>query len=168
MQLNGYIIGIDLVPRPLGDPTEKRKQKMPVGKRKCCSMYPVTEGSAVSLSMISFFPTHILCGQNGAGIGGSVDFEKEIHSLAAEALALNIVLCNVLNKLLRDDPALRSAMVDAFNQSADTAESVAILLGKSASPDHTVKALRIIEEMRGVVLGDGKDKLKGLPLPPVT
>jgi hypothetical protein len=32
MQLNGYIIGIDLVPRPLGDPTEKRKQKMPVGK----------------------------------------------------------------------------------------------------------------------------------------
>jgi hypothetical protein len=99
--------------------------------------------------------------------GGSMDFEKEIHSLAAEVLALNIVLCNVLNKLLRDDPALRSAIADGFNQSADTAESVAILLGKSASPDHTVKALRIIEEMRGVVLGDGNEKPKADPLPPV-
>src|ERR1700738_3496208 len=86
----------------------------------------------------------------------TMDLEKEIHSLAAETLALNIALCNVLHKLLRDNPTLRPAVIDGFNQSADVAADVAIMIGKSASPEHTVKALLIIEEMRGVVLGDDK------------
>jgi hypothetical protein len=94
-----------------------------------------------------------------------MDLEKEIHSLAAETLALNIALCNVLHKLLRDNPTLRPAVIDGFNQSADVAADVAIMMGKSASPEHTVKALLIIEEMRGVVLGDDKEKPKADLLP---
>jgi hypothetical protein len=35
------------------------------------------------------------------------------------------------------------------------AESVAVQFGKAASPEHTVKALRIIEEMRTAVFGVG-------------
>jgi hypothetical protein len=87
-----------------------------------------------------------------------MDLEKEIHSLAAETLALSIIVGNVLSKLARN-PSLRAAIVEGFDQSADVADSIAIQFGKSASPEHTVKALLIIEEMRAMVLGDeGKPK----------
>jgi hypothetical protein len=87
-----------------------------------------------------------------------MDTEKEIRALAAETLALSIVLGNVLSKLAAD-PSLKAAIVKGFDQSADVADSIAIQFGKTASPDHTVKALKIIEEMRVMVLGnDGKPK----------
>jgi hypothetical protein len=85
-----------------------------------------------------------------------MDHEKEILALSAETLALSYG--NVLSKLARI-PALRPAIVEGFNQSADVADSVAIQFGKSASPDHAVKAIRIVEELRAMVLGDeGKPK----------
>jgi hypothetical protein len=87
-----------------------------------------------------------------------MDTEKEINSLAAETLALSIIVGNVLSKLARD-PSLRPAIIEGFNQSADVAESVAVQFGKASSPDHAVKALRIVEEMRAMVLGnEGKPK----------
>jgi hypothetical protein len=87
-----------------------------------------------------------------------MDTEKEIHSLSAETLALSIIVGNVLSKLARN-ASLRPAIVEGFNQAADVADSVAVQFGKSASPEHTIKALRIIEEMRTMVLGnDGKPK----------
>jgi hypothetical protein len=70
-----------------------------------------------------------------------MDYDKEINALDAETLALN--------------PLLRPAIVEGFDQSADEADSVAVRFGKSASSEHTVKAIRIIEEMRAVVLGNG-------------
>jgi hypothetical protein len=36
------------------------------------------------------------------------------------------------------------------------ADDITAVLGKSAAPDHTVKVLRIVEEMRSMVLGDGE------------
>jgi len=88
----------------------------------------------------------------------TMDIEKEIQSLAAENLALSIIVGAVLSKLARNS-SLRAAIVEGFDQSADVAQSVAVQFGKTASPDHTVKALRIIEEMRAMVLGDeGKPK----------
>lgn len=87
-----------------------------------------------------------------------MDHEKEILALSAETLALSYVIGNVLSKLARI-PALRPAIIEGFNQSADVADGVAIQFGKSASPDHTVKAIRIVEEMRAMVLGD-EDKPK--------
>jgi hypothetical protein len=87
-----------------------------------------------------------------------MDIEKEIHALAAENLALSIIVGQVFGRLAKD-ASLRPAIVHGFNQAADVAESVAVQFGKSASPEHTVKALRLIEEMRAVVLGDeGKPK----------
>jgi hypothetical protein len=39
------------------------------------------------------------------------------------------------------------------------ADDITAVMGKSTSPDHTVKVLRIVEEMRSMVLGDaGKPK----------
>jgi hypothetical protein len=81
-----------------------------------------------------------------------MDREKEINSLAAETLALSVILGNVLTQLAAS-PALRPAIVAGFDQSADFAQIIAEQFGKSASPDHTIKAMRIIEEMRQVVLG---------------
>jgi hypothetical protein len=87
-----------------------------------------------------------------------MDHEKEILALTAETLALSYIVGSVLSKLAKI-PALRPAIVEGFNQSADVADSIAIQFGKSASPEHTVKAIRIIEEMRAMVLGD-EDKPK--------
>ncbi len=83
-----------------------------------------------------------------------MDTEKEIHSLSAETLALSIIVGNVLGKLAKI-PTLRPAVIEGFDQSLDVAESVAVQFGKAASPEHTMKAMRIIEEMRTVVLGVG-------------
>jgi hypothetical protein len=90
-----------------------------------------------------------------------MDTEKEVRSLAAETLALSIIVGNVLSKLARN-PSLRPAIIEGFNQSADVAESVAIQFGKAASPEHTVKAFRIIEEMRAMVLGNEGEPKGGI------
>jgi hypothetical protein len=87
-----------------------------------------------------------------------MDTEKEIRALAAETLAFSIILGNVLSKLA-SDPSLRAAIVQGFDQSADVADGIAVKFGTTASSEHTIKALRIIEEMRAMVLGDdGKPK----------
>jgi hypothetical protein len=87
-----------------------------------------------------------------------MDSEKEIRALAAETLAFSIIVGSVLSKLAKDS-SLRVAIVEGFDQAADIADSVAVRFGKTASPEHTVKALSIIEEMRAMVLGDeGKPK----------
>ena len=87
-----------------------------------------------------------------------MDTEKEIQALSAETLAFSLILGNVLGKLAKN-PSVREAIAEGFDRAADGAESIAVRLGKSASPEHTVKAMRIIEEMRAAVLGDeGKPK----------
>ena len=84
--------------------------------------------------------------------------KKKSTRLSAETLAFSIILGRVLSKLATDR-TLRFTITEAFNDAADVAQSVAVQFGKSASPEHTVKALRIIEEMRAMVLGDeGKPK----------
>jgi hypothetical protein len=82
-----------------------------------------------------------------------MDSEKEIRALAAETLAFSIILGSILSKLAKDS-SLRAAIVEGFNQAADVADSVAVRFGNTASPEHTLKALSIIEEMRAMVLGD--------------
>jgi hypothetical protein len=84
-----------------------------------------------------------------------MEHETEIRSLSAETLATSIVLANLLSRFARI-PALRLAIVSCFDQSVDMADDITAGLGKSASPDHTVKVLRIVEEMRSMVLGGGE------------
>lgn len=83
-----------------------------------------------------------------------MEHENEIRSLSAETLAMNIVLANMFSRFARI-PALRLAIVVGFDQSVDTAEDITSVFGKSAPPDHMVKTLRLVEEMRAMVLGDG-------------
>jgi hypothetical protein len=84
-----------------------------------------------------------------------MEHETEIRSLSAETLATSIVLANLLSRFARI-PALRLAIVSCFDQSVDMADDITAELGKSAAPDHTVKVLRIVEEMRSMVLGNGE------------
>jgi hypothetical protein len=84
-----------------------------------------------------------------------MEHETEIRSLSAETLATSIVLANLLSRFARI-PALRLAIVSCFDQSVDMADDITAVLGKSAAPDHTVKVLRIVEEMRSMVLGNGE------------
>jgi hypothetical protein len=80
---------------------------------------------------------------------------KEVCSLSAETLATTIVLANLLSRFARI-PALRLAVVTCFDQSVDMAEDISAMLSKSASPDQTVMVLRLVEEMRAMVLGNAK------------
>jgi hypothetical protein len=82
-----------------------------------------------------------------------MDYDKEILALTAETLALSYIVGNVLSRLARNT-SLRPAIAEGFDQAADVAQSVAIQFGKSAAPEQTVKALRIVEEMRAMVLGN--------------
>jgi hypothetical protein len=82
------------------------------------------------------------------------DLEKEFRALAAENLALSIIVGRVLSRLARD-PSLRRAIVEGFDQAADVAQGVALTeLGEPADPQQAVEALRIIEETRAMVLGN--------------
>jgi hypothetical protein len=83
-----------------------------------------------------------------------MEHENEIRSLSAETLAMSIVLANLFSRFARI-PTLRLAIAVGFDQSVDMAEDITSMFGKSAPPDHMVKTLRLVEEMRAMVLGDG-------------
>jgi hypothetical protein len=83
-----------------------------------------------------------------------VEPEKDTLSLSAETLAVSIVLANLLSGLARI-PAVRPAVVTCFDRSKEMAENATAIFGKSASPDPTLMVLRVIEEMRTMVLGAG-------------
>lgn len=83
-----------------------------------------------------------------------MDVEREIQALEVETLALNYVLTRTLFKMARLSPELHRAVTEAFDDAVDVAQSVAIHFGKTAQAEHTVKALRVVEEMRAVVFGD--------------
>jgi hypothetical protein len=80
--------------------------------------------------------------------------EREIHRLEAENLATQFVVTQLLVRLRRAHPVFDKAIRDTLDDTANLAERVAIQLGKSASPEHTVKALSIIEKIRTMVFGD--------------
>jgi hypothetical protein len=84
-----------------------------------------------------------------------MEHENETRSLSPETLATSIVLANLLSGFARI-PALRFAIVTCFDQSVDMAEDMAPMFDKSASPDHTLKVLRLVEEMRAMVLGNAR------------
>jgi hypothetical protein len=87
-----------------------------------------------------------------------MDHEKELAALAAENLALSIIVGSIFSKFAKI-PTLREAIIEGFDQSADVVDSVSMIQGIGSSPNHAVKALRIIEEVRAMVLGDdGKPK----------
>jgi hypothetical protein len=81
-----------------------------------------------------------------------MNVEQEIHALAAETLALSVIVANVCRHL-SDDPRLHAAIEAAFNDASRFVEDQAVALSKTASPDHTVKAIKIVEDLRAAALG---------------
>ena len=83
-----------------------------------------------------------------------MDYENEITTLAAETIALQILISHVFDELARADPHLDFAIRKGFDNAANDTEDLAIKFGKSAPPEHTVKALSVIEELRTMTFGD--------------
>ena len=83
-----------------------------------------------------------------------MDYDHEINSLAGETLAIQVVLANVLREISKIDRRFYDAIKLGFDNGASEAEDLAIRFGKAASPEHLVKAIRIIEELRTATLGN--------------
>jgi hypothetical protein len=88
-----------------------------------------------------------------------MDTDHEIASLAAETMALQAVLTNVLHQMARCSPEIGEAVRLGLDNAANEIESLAITAGKTSRPDHLVKALGIVEELRTMSLGN-RDKPK--------
>jgi hypothetical protein len=88
--------------------------------------------------------------------------KQELDALAGETLALQVILTNVLYRLRIIDPRLADAIVAALDDAANQVEDLAIHFGKTASSEHTVKAIRIVEELRTAVLGDHDKPRSGI------
>jgi hypothetical protein len=82
-----------------------------------------------------------------------MDYDRELRSLAAETLALQCILQGLLGTLIRTQPQLRAPIAEGLENALDMAQAVAVQIGTDASPDHTVKCIRIIEEFREGLLG---------------
>jgi hypothetical protein len=74
---------------------------------------------------------------------------SNVTALCAETLAIQAVLTNVLFQLKRLDPVLADAIARSFDNAADQIERA----GKLGLSEPVVKALVIIEELRGASLG---------------
>jgi hypothetical protein len=79
--------------------------------------------------------------------------EQQIIGLAAETLAIQQVLTNVLFELKSLNPSVAAAISRGFDMAASQVEDMAIQAGKSVRPEHLVKALRVVEELRTATLG---------------
>lgn len=83
-----------------------------------------------------------------------MDYESEILSLGAESLALQCILANVLSQIGRENSAVAGAIRRGFDDASSEITDLAIRLGKTARPEHVVKAIRVIEELRTASVGD--------------
>jgi hypothetical protein len=84
-----------------------------------------------------------------------MDIQKQIDALSAETLAFSIILGSVLSQFTHDR-TMRYAISEAFDQAADVAQTVVVQFGKASSPEHSVKALQIVGQIRTIALGRDK------------
>ena len=91
-----------------------------------------------------------------------MNLEDEIHSLSAETWALQTLFAELCHGLIDRDTTFKAVLADVFDHAANFVEDRTIAIGKGASPQHTVKALRIVEELRTVVLGNMKKPAGGV------
>lgn len=82
-----------------------------------------------------------------------MDTQQQINGLNAETFALQAVLAQVLYELKSLDPRFADAIARGFDNAASFVENMAIQAGEASPPEHLVKALRIVEELRTASLG---------------
>lgn len=78
-----------------------------------------------------------------------MDYDHEIHSLAAETMALTSVVGFLLNHLANSGSRL--SVASALESAANHVTGIA-LSGRGV-PEHTTKALLIIDQLRETALG---------------
>jgi hypothetical protein len=83
-----------------------------------------------------------------------MDVEKEIYSLSADTLAYSTILAQVFWQISQTSPEMHTAISRGFDDAANVVEHLAISYGTRASPEQTVKALRVVEELRTATLGN--------------
>jgi hypothetical protein len=81
---------------------------------------------------------------------------KEIVVLTAENLAMQLVLICLLQRLGEAEPSLTAPFIQAFDDAANHAEKFSIVGGTKSG--HLPETLRIIEQMRLMLIGKDKPK----------
>jgi len=84
------------------------------------------------------------------------ELKNEIYDLSAQVLALSGILSFVLRRIGKSDAQLLGLVSAGFDDAADWADRVAIKHGERAASGHTVKAVRIVEELRATAVGSQK------------
>ena len=82
--------------------------------------------------------------------------QKEVTALTAENLAMQFVLMCFLQRVGEGNPSLRVPILQAFDDAANNVESFSIIRGRQAG--HLPETLRIIEQMRLMLVGKDKPK----------
>jgi hypothetical protein len=81
---------------------------------------------------------------------------KEIVALTAENLAMQFVLTSLLQRISEGDPSMGRLILQALDEAANHTENFNIVRGAKAG--HLPETLRIIEQMRLMLVGKDKPK----------
>jgi hypothetical protein len=98
----------------------------------------------------------VLGASSGAIIveGFQMNYEKEVHSLGAETLALRAVVIFVCARLAEMDSKAALAIGRGFDDAASFVDYGAVAWREGVMSGQRVEASRIIEELRGLCLGN--------------
>lgn len=88
------------------------------------------------------------------------DLQNELDSLRAETLALQLILIALLSKMLATSH-VGQIVIPSLDQAADRATITAMAARDRVSPEHTGKALEIVEQLRTAIVGDDPKPRKG-------
>lgn len=81
-----------------------------------------------------------------------MDYDREVRALAAETLALSAIIGAVCDRIARSSPEGREIIQAAFDDAAYFVEHVALVFGPTASPEQTLAALKVTEQIRAIAL----------------
>ncbi len=82
------------------------------------------------------------------------DLRAELEVLQAEAIAVQAVLVALCRRLVRAEPALATAVCQAFEEAETIMSGLAVRIGVHAPMANTIGALRILEELRAAAITD--------------
>lgn len=82
--------------------------------------------------------------------------KAEIVKLTAENLAMQFVFTCMIQRIGEGNPSLRGKILQAFDDAANHAERFSIVGGRQSG--HLPETLRIIEQMRLMLIGEDKPK----------
>ena len=91
-----------------------------------------------------------------------MNLEAEVYGLAAESLAHHVMFAKLCRGLVASSPQLADLVGQMFDKTIESLEQIAIKQGAQSPPEHTLKALKIVEELRSSVIGDPRHPNHGV------